>query len=156
MTTASKLDLTALIRAHVETSDDLDPRVIAQAVIEDLPDELLREALHLVLPDRVRRFHGNVRTGHERALSARWGAVRDNADALAVFRRAVCLGPTDWRPLGSLVHDQVLIVVAERRAQARATDAQAARYEELAALMKRRRAKVVSDLPPEQVVEVLG
>ncbi len=154
-----ELDLTGLIREHVEASDDLDPRVIADAIVAALPDDLLREALRATLPDRVRTFHRHRRNVHGSPGSApgsrRWNGIRDVADELAIFRRAVAIGPADWRALGSLVRDQVLMVAEDRRMQARATDAQADRFEKLAALMKRRRAKVVSDLSPAEVAEVL-
>lgn len=150
-----ELDLTGLIREHVEASDDLDPRVIAAAIVAALPDDLLREALRATLPDRVRAFHRHRRSVHGSPGSTRWNGIRNVADELAIFRRAVAIGPADWRALGSLVRDQVLMVAKDRRMQARATDAQADRFEKLAALMKRRRAKVVSDLSPAEVAEVL-
>jgi hypothetical protein len=150
-----ELDLTGLIREHVEASDDLDPRVIAAAIVAALPNDLLREALRATLPDRVRAFHRHRRNVHGSPGSRRWNGIRDVADELAIFRRAVAIGPADWRALGSLVRDQVLMVAEDRRLQARATDAQADRFEKLAALMKRRRAKVVSDLSPAEVAEVL-
>jgi hypothetical protein len=150
-----ELDLMGLIREHVEASDDLDPRIIAAAIVAALPDDLLREALRETLPDRVRTFHRHRRNVRGSSGSRRWNGIRNVADELAIFRRAVAIGPADWRPLGSLTHDQVLLVVEDRRAQARATDAIADRHEELAALMKRRRAKVVSDLSPAEVAEAL-
>lgn len=61
-----------------------------------------------------------------------------------------------WKFLGDCTRDDVLAAAAKRRALAGSIIAVAERFETLANLMQRRRAKTVDDLPADALLDVVG
>ncbi len=161
MTTAEQQDLElhlgSRIREAYENATDIDPRAVAEDVIQDLPEDLLRDALRLTLPGKIRQYYQTIRKGHRLppTSSPRWDAVREQAEHLAVFRQPTAIGPGQWLPLGELTCAQVLMAANLRQDNAERAMAQARRYADLHAAMRKKRAKVVSDLTPESVEAIL-
>lgn len=151
----------ARVKALMISTDIVDPHEMATVIIADLADEDLRAVLAEVLPGYVRVcFHQHQVPQREApakvdttdqgssASSSRWDHIT------AIYSRRVCPGG-EWRSLGDCVRDEILALAAQSREQAARNTAQAKGWEDLAHRMEARGARLVSDMPVEEIPEVL-
>lgn len=147
-----------LIRAKLAESDIADPHVIAQEIADTLPEAELRAIVGRLLPDSVRKCIHAQRTplpARGPTRSAKWAAIAERAEEIAIFRQRVCAGGV-WKFLGDCTREDVEALVADYRKLAAENAAKASHFDALRRLMGRKKATVVSDLAPETVAEVLA
>jgi hypothetical protein len=152
----------ALIDAHLDYSSKADPHEIAEAMLDEIPAEELRDILGELLPDMIRlRISARRRNRKKRVIprvSQQWKKAADdqaNGD-LDIMRERVNVPGTAWKFMGELERDDVEAVVGgyERRAEENAKYARA--YAELLTLMKKRKASKVGDLPRSAVTAIFN
>lgn len=150
-------DLAALIRDALASSEIADPRELAATIANEIPDEALRDVTADLLADRVRVQAHIARRAplRTRSSSARWLAVAERAEDIAIFRVRVCPAGV-WKFLGDCTPDDVEALASAHREQAVANDRRAQAYKALRDLMDRKRSTTVRQLPPASVTEILS
>lgn len=159
MTPEVELRLGELATEALEGAETPDLGELAEATFKTLPKQAVaelalrgwREYLHIRA--RAQRTTNN---GNHNA-SPQWDAVGEahRNGKLDVMRQLYWVDGT-WKFLGDLTRKNVLDLAAFHVEKSEMHTRNAGRFEQLATVMKRRRAKVVADLTEQTVVEVLS
>lgn len=136
-----------------------DPYRITSLLIEALTPEQKDAALMAALPNYVqvtlsvpamRKAGGHSTKGQPAPQSRGWDNVKALRGEVALLRASV-FARGEWKALGDCDRDDCMDIAGRRDKRASEIAAQAERYRELVAAMKRRRAATVRDLPVEVV-----
>lgn len=143
-----------------------DPREIAERMVESASDEQreawLMESLPKLVADVLRSDRNHALVEAElptpkkkgRRMPSRSAKVAGVRDWWAQFLESRISVGGSWKPVGEMTADDLHVVVAERRAHAAATVAQADRFAAILALMSEYGAATVADLPRASVEQV--
>jgi hypothetical protein len=129
-----------------------DPHDIAAGIIEDIPNDELRQKYAMAgLVYEIRVFFHNERTA---ARSSR--RTNFNPRQVSAQEWEWPVGGV-WKPVSEFTLEDVELMIEDYCSKARDLSAQANRWEELKRLMVRHKAKRVKNLPPSvDIGEVLG
>ena len=149
-------DIRAAVRDAIEAGLSPDPEVLAEKVAADIPAKDLRAALASVLPTFI-----STRLSLSRASTLRpQPEVEPTPGQSKWVRHASVLnvpvvGADGLRKfLRDCTTEDLLAMVEDRRSRAAANEAMADKYEALRAMLAKRRARVVGDLPEPEVEAV--
>lgn len=165
-------DLRAEVRSVLDDGSLRSPAEIATKIAGDIPSRALRDVVRATLPGfvaqmvREHRTYSppNFRSGHgshdthtaSAAAGRSWwrDGVRDGWPRQLQNRLHV--GGGEWTFLGDCTYENLKFIAAERETNADRNRAWARYYRNLAALLTDHDVKVVRDLPPEVLMDVLG
>ncbi len=155
---ATDFDLLALIHEERENNPSPDPHVIAAAVLAQVPDDHLRDALAYCLPAVV-RLSGPRLSGSATPLGAPTRSRKVDLQKwyFATLNKPLEVGDDEreWKFLRDCTRDDVLRAAAYRRNLAAANLVQAERLETLAEKMRVHRAVTAADLDAGLLAEAL-
>lgn len=143
-------DLRALVRQQVATTDEPDPAILWQRIVDAVPDEHLREALLQVgaglVTAEVRQLRNDAITEQAAGRPNRWKQYGSVYRGLLASRVSTGEG---WKFLADCTRDDLLYAAQSRRDHAAAVLATANFYEGLVGKLDTFGATTVGDLPPD-------
>lgn len=165
-TNTEGLSLRTRVAGVLASSSISDPTAIAEKLIESASDHereaWLSQSLPKLIADVMRsdRNHALVEaelpaaSGKGRRMPSRSAKVSGVRDWWAQFLASRIAVAGSWKPVGDMTADDLHVVIADRRAHAAATIAQADRFAAILELMSKHGAATVADLPRESVEQV--
>jgi hypothetical protein len=150
-TTTAQFSLHDLIRLELDASTSPDPGVIAHAVVGQIPDEHLREALTQTLRATVREVIRSTRIENPPPQmrppnrSAKVAAIREMWRHHLRERYSVA---GSWTFLGDMTYDDLMTAAEERMDLAKKNEAQADRLRHYASLIVQHQVSAFGQLPP--------
>lgn len=160
----SDIDVAALVREVVDTSDDTDPTALAKLVADRIPDADTRAALEQTLPALVRREfrrYNEQWIAHPVSESTvdQQPAPRASSKVTRIRERWLSdriAGLDGYKRLGDCTIADLEHAAGEREAHARATFARAAQLRVLAGLLAEHKVATVRELPEDALREARG
>ncbi len=155
------LNLRNLVRGVIRDDVGPDPRDIATKVLEVVPFGDERDYLAFLLPAYCREVSRSLRSGYihntedGETRSSSGDVGKKWADVRGVFGLPFCVDG-EWLKLGGLSQDQVVSLAGDYSRLASDNQFQSERFLSLRNLMRRHKARVVSDLPVEKVEGVMS
>lgn len=131
MRPANDSSLRARVERAVAESPGRAPREVAEAIVADLPDTCLRDALAQTLPNYVRIVMSNG----QRPTLQQWDEMCAHSVAGAIpppLRKMTVFGDGDWKTLDDCAPEDLLAMSARRERLAEGNDAWAVRFRALA------------------------
>lgn len=146
MTTAT-FSISSAVRSVLNETDLTDPGDIADVVIKDMSEEVLKESFRFLLRDYVRvQFHGYPRADppNRRPKSPKQDAIRAYAERWLHGR--IFTGE-EYKLRADCTQDDVQLIIAARFRERDKLDRAGKRWEAVLAEMIRHGYEVIGDLP---------
>lgn len=159
----SDFSLRETIRAALNATDEADPGVIADSVLQSIPVEAYRDALSQSLRLFVRQVISETRTSNHPSnvtpirtfgRSSKVAAIREGWQRR--LRDRVHVGNSEWKQLADCTYDDLLAVAGERQQLADRNSAWAREYRAMASAVLDANVETFGDLPAERQMILLG
>lgn len=154
---AMEFSLRSRVREALE-GDEPDPHIISEILLQELTPGEAAAALTATLPSYVRQIAREMRKSASHSsstTSTRWDNVAELQEqgTLTLLRARVFASGT-WKFLGDCTRDDVTDIAEQRAQEAADLEEAAERFRKLRAVMGRKRAMIVSELPANALTEI--